>query len=482
MKFSLGIFLPPTIDNDRYRTRVARWLYKFILLLLVMIGVQMVILMVRDNELFPWPSLPILLFVVAVNVFSLWLLHRGYIRMIGGFVVLSVFAAVSYVLFLSDGIRGPDVTMYFVLLTFTGLFIGRRMAFVFTAVASAMLGFLLYAEYSGWLHSDLPAVPSVTIFLAYTFMLVLQAVLLYLMIGGLQESEVEARTAAAVISQSNESLRQKQAELTAALETLQTKQQELQENYQQLRDAKQEAEAASLAKNEFLALMSHELRTPLNVILGLGELMELGYTGELSPEQVEAVETMRVSGQHLLNLINDILNVSQSVSGDFVLHFQPVQLAELCSDCLTLTKAAAQQKQIEVEINVKKLAALPVIEGDPVRLKQVFMHLLSNAVKFTPAGGRMGVLVTPNQTHQEIRVVIWDTGIGIAPENLPHIFDPFVQIDRGLTRTYEGVGLGLSLVKTFIDLHHGRLEVESNLDQGSRFTVILPFKQPPPSD
>jgi PAS domain S-box-containing protein len=227
-------------------------------------------------------------------------------------------------------------------------------------------------------------------------------------------------------------------------------------------------------KDEFLANMSHELRTPLNAVLGQAEAMGEGIFGPLTEEQRSALRTIEESGQHLLSLINDVLDVTKGNAGKLELEFAPVPVEDLCQESLRLVREQARRKGITVSYTSDGMVA--GLWGDRRRLRQVLLNLLSNAKKFTRQGGRIGLEVAARNGGAEVAFTVWDTGIGIAPTDRERIFEPFVQLDAGLARHHEGSGLGLTLVRHMVELHGGRLELESEVGKGSRFTVVLPVE------
>ena len=236
--------------------------------------------------------------------------------------------------------------------------------------------------------------------------------------------------------------------------------------------ANAELAQASRLKDEFLATMSHELRTPLNAILGLSEALLEQVGGTLTPRQVKSVTTISTSGQHLLALINDILGLSKIEAGALELHVEPLNVDEFCQGCLAFVRTQAMQKKIGVAFEPDGRAAKFV--ADPKRFKQVLVNLLTNAVKFTPEGGRIGLTVAASEGEDMVRFTVWDTGIGIASGDQGKLFRPFTQIDSGLTRAQDGTGLGLALVAKLVELHCGSLALESEPGKGSRFIVTLP--------
>jgi PAS domain S-box-containing protein len=254
----------------------------------------------------------------------------------------------------------------------------------------------------------------------------------------------------------------------------------LRESESHLRQNRDELSAANIAlekaarmKDEFLASMSHELRTPLTGILGLAEALQLSTYGELSEKQLRALKNIENSGRHLLELINDILDLSKIEAGKFEVQMEQCSLIDICRASLQLAKGIAQQKYQEVNFSMRPNSIY--LRTDARRLKQMLVNLLSNAVKFTPDGGSIGLEVQASESEHLVRLTVWDTGIGIKAEELKKLFKPFVQLDSSLSRQYSGTGLGLSLVQRMAELQGGRVEVESLPAKGSRFTIVLPW-------
>ncbi len=230
---------------------------------------------------------------------------------------------------------------------------------------------------------------------------------------------------------------------------------------------------AAVAKDEFLASMSHELRTPLTGILAMSEILVEQFYGPLNPKQLEFSASINESGNHLLELINDILDVAKVQAGKMELMVGPVDVPRLRDASLRLIKESADSRRLSVHIEMTEGLAL---EGDEKRLKQILVNLLSNAVKFTPEGGDIGLKISGDMEKSEITFEVWDTGIGLAPDHIKQLFQPFVQIDSSLSKQHYGTGLGLVLVDRMAKLHGGRVAVISEPGKGSRFLVILPWK------
>lgn len=248
----------------------------------------------------------------------------------------------------------------------------------------------------------------------------------------------------------------------------------------QLQRANEELARATKMKDEFLANMSHELRTPLSAILGMTEGLQEGIFGPVADKQSDSLDVIRKSGSHLLDLINEVLDLAKIESGSFDLDLAAVNVARLCESSLRLIAPQAEKKNIEVELTVP--IGLPDFEADEKRLRQVLVNLLSNAVKFTPDGGLVSLEVERQEMGNEghnalLRISVRDNGIGIASDDMETLFDPFVQVDSSLNRNYTGTGLGLSLVKRFAELHEGSASVTSEVGVGSCFVVDLPLRE-----
>ncbi len=250
------------------------------------------------------------------------------------------------------------------------------------------------------------------------------------------------------------------------------------------RDAKKAqfgAEAATMAKSDFLANMSHELRTPLNSIIGFSEVMEDQLLGPLNESQRENVMYILKAGRHLLSLINDILDLSKVESGKMELDVESVPLRELLDASLVMHREKALRHGIKLELEIETDKPF-VIEADERKLKQILFNLLSNAVKFTPDGGQVHVVAKEINEAQDIEISIRDTGIGIKPEDIPKLFREFSQLAPVYDKKYEGTGLGLALTKKLVELHGGKIRVESEFGKGSLFVFVIPVKQRRKSD
>ncbi|MFN2637463.1 MAG: sensor histidine kinase [Gemmatimonadaceae bacterium] len=265
-----------------------------------------------------------------------------------------------------------------------------------------------------------------------------------------------------------------------------TDRKQAEERWQQLafeREARLEAEAASRAKSEFLAIMSHELRTPLNAVLGYSELLELGISGPLTDKMREQIGRIRMSGNHLLGLVNDILDLAKVEAGRLTVNSAPASAAGTISAALALVQPQAAARGLELT-TLQIPEPPPVYLGDDERVRQIIVNLLSNALKFTQPGGKVTVEVCATESpdsdarlqpqREYVCFRVNDTGAGIAADKLMSIFDPFVQAESGHSRTREGSGLGLTISRRLARLMGGDLTVKSRLGDGSTFSLWLP--------
>jgi len=235
-------------------------------------------------------------------------------------------------------------------------------------------------------------------------------------------------------------------------------------------EAKAAAEKANRTKSEFLANMSHELRTPLNAIIGFSEMIKAEVYGPGLPRYRNYATDIHGAGQHLLSLINDILDLSKAEAGKLELHVEPVDLADLIRESARLMSERAAQQKLRLTLDV---GTLPPLLIDRLRTKQILLNLLSNAIKFTPENGIVSVKADLDQARRVV-ICVRDTGIGIAPENIALAFEPFRQIDSTLARKFDGTGLGLPLVKELIELHDGEVTLESSLKVGTAVSIWFP--------
>jgi signal transduction histidine kinase len=291
----------------------------------------------------------------------------------------------------------------------------------------------------------------------------------------------------------NEELRTREQQIRELNDRLARRAAELEASNREIASKNQQLQQASNVKSEFVANVSHELRTPLNGIIGFSEMLKNGMMGPLAEKQAKYVAVIHDSGKQLLGLINDILDLSRIEAGKLELELAPAEPAALLDECLTLLASRAGEHRIRLEVDVPAMEPAMV---DPRKTRQIVFNLLSNAVKFTPDGGavvlrarhvdhvqaegmqQVGAAAPPHAADW-LEIGVTDSGIGIAAEDLARLFQPFVQLESGKSRKYEGSGLGLALVKQLVDLHGGTLAVDSAPGQGSTFKVWLPYRMQP---
>jgi two-component system cell cycle sensor histidine kinase PleC len=259
-----------------------------------------------------------------------------------------------------------------------------------------------------------------------------------------------------------------------ALEMMRASVEETSLRAMELDAARHAAEQASHAKSLFLANMSHEFRTPLNAIIGFAEVLKIPIYGPLSPRQAGYVDDIHLSGQHLLNLVNEILELSKAEAGKLDLHEEPTSVDELIEDCVRLTHIRA--KQVGLTLVRQPLRGEISLLIDPVKARQILMNLLTNAIKFTPVNGRI-VLAAEAMPCGGVEIAVTDTGIGMSADQIGRAFEPFVQIDNQFNRQYEGTGLGLPLSRRLVELHGGSLRIESTPGIGTTARVFIPAER-----
>jgi signal transduction histidine kinase len=263
--------------------------------------------------------------------------------------------------------------------------------------------------------------------------------------------------------------------LRAHVTELETTKRELQATAENLTRALDAAAAASQAKSQFLATMSHELRTPLNAIIGFSELLKGELFGPLGDARYKGyVNDVHRSGKHLLSLVNDVLDFSKIDAGHLTLQEDQIDIGETLTTSLRMIEGQAASTGVILENEIAN--DLPILRADERRVRQILLNLLSNAVKFTQRGGRVRLIAFTDDDNEFI-VQVADTGIGMAPEDIPRALERFGQLDSDLNRKYEGTGLGLPLTKKLAELHGGRLEIESALCVGTKVTVAFPAER-----
>jgi PAS domain S-box-containing protein len=260
--------------------------------------------------------------------------------------------------------------------------------------------------------------------------------------------------------------------------TEQKRQEEIRERSRELEEQNLRIQEANRLKSEFLANMSHELRTPLNAVIGFAEILIDGKAGALNDNQREFLGDILTSGQHLLQLINDVLDLAKIEAGKMELDLETFPLRKVIDEVCAIMRPTALKRRIL--INIEQTSPVETVTLDQRKFKQVLYNLLSNAVKFSPDHGKVSIIFGADG-NQHLQLAVQDSGIGIKPEDMARLFHEFEQLDSGAARRFPGTGLGLALTKRIIDLHSGSIAVHSEPNKGSTFTVVLPTsaKLPP---
>jgi two-component system CheB/CheR fusion protein len=296
-----------------------------------------------------------------------------------------------------------------------------------------------------------------------------------MLIAELQSAKAKLETWTATleskIKERTKELMQSQEELKKSRDTLEDK---VCDRTKSLEEAAISLENALKAKSEFLANMSHELRTPLNSIIGFSEILQAGTFGALNEKQKSYVNYVLTSGRHLLLLVNDVLDLAKAEAGKMELVFSVFSIKDKLEEAFVLFKQQVVEKKIELSLEIPK--DISNVEADERRFKEMIFNLLANAIKFTPEGGKVGVRVFGHP--EEIEFEVWDTGVGIAPENMSKMFNVFMRIEPSFSKATEGTGLGLSYTKKLVELHGGRIWIKSDgLGKGAQVSFVLPIKQ-----
>ena len=438
---------PRSLDEDEARQEHMTRIVLIILGLLFIPATILILAAAASGSLPPDTMLPTV-FLDLIWLSGWWFVQHGRWR-IGTYVPLIVLILPALYASYMTGPQTTVVLFYGVAIVLSGMLQGVRTQWSMLAMVS--LAYLVSVwryepgSINALLRHGIPVIGSLTSL----------AFIQWFYIRQMEQSLAHIRAA-------DEALRQARDELELRVEA----------RTAELKAANVELAKAARHKDEFLANMSHELRTPLNSMLILTENLRTGIYGIVGPKQTRALTTMQESGKQLLAMINTVLDMAKIDAGTMKLSIGPVRIAQVAERSIRVIEAQAARK--ELQIVRRFLADAPLIQADERSLLQILTNLLSNAVKFTPNGGQIGLEMMVEAQTGNVRLSVWDTGIGIAREDLARLFQPFVQLDSGLARRYEGTGLGLILVKRLVELHGGTLSVQSEPGKGSTFTICLP--------
>ncbi|MDH4266754.1 MAG: ATP-binding protein [Deltaproteobacteria bacterium] len=436
-------------------------------------------------------------FLILMNLPTLWALKHttriGLIKNIS--LLINILEIIGYtaIIYFLGGIEATYlIVLYVALITYVGVVAPRTLPFILAGICSFFFTLTVILEEWGFL-------PPQKVFSGFYLSWENQLFLLFASIGLLSVVAFISSYTANLLRKNKEKLHQKNANLTQTNERLQKEISERERIESSLKEAKAAAERANRAKSEFLANMSHELRTPLNHILGFTELVANKQCGDLNQEQEEYLNDVLQSSQHLLALINDILDLSKVEAGKLKLEETDLNLRGLLESSLTMVKEKALKHRIQLMTSIDGLPE--AVKADDRKFKQILYNLLSNAVKFTPDGGSVTLAAHylrakdgqwVNREGESVGLIldgddqllrrgglidisIQDTGIGIKREDLQRIFEPFEQLDSSASRRYQGTGLGLALTKKMVELHGGKIWAESaGEEKGSKFTFVIP--------
>lgn len=400
--------------------------------------------------------------IMAANVSALlfYLIYRKYWRInLDPLWLLFDAAMITYGVYLTGGIESPWYPWYLANVSGAAFVMGMGWAVIIASLDTVLfLGMLLYLGHV--------QVGDQAFFSSLALMICLFGSTIFFLRGATELQKKQRQ-----VKQLKENESRKVAELTRLTTELDTRTRELS-------DANLKISQADRMKSQFLANMSHELRTPLNSIIGFSDILLSRLGDELSEKYMKFLSNINTSGQHLLGIINDLLDLSKIEAGRMEVNPEKFPLENIIQGVCTIMKGVATKRGIQFEVNIAD--NLPPLEADSIKIKQILYNLISNAVKFSPDQSTITIsadLLEAEKSplgEQSIQFAVVDRGIGIAPENHERVFQEFQQVDNSSTRQFQGTGLGLALVKRFVELHNGQIRLESDHGKGSTFTVILP--------
>lgn len=388
-----------------------------------------------------------------------WLQHHNF-RIAWTTLVIAIMAAISV---WALGFPDTPAVYFFPAAIFTASLLTYGGNIIMVSVLSLVVVIMISVSQGyTWLDSERVIAPGLLI--------VVLGIATYLTTRYLHDEFQRARFSSGRVREMLEQLRLQRVELDRTIETLENANERIERMNSELVVARKAAEEADALKTEFLAHMSHELRTPMNAILNFSAFVADGIMGEVNDEQVDTLQKVMDSGNHLLSLINDILDISKIEAGMMNLFIEDVNINSILKGTISITKGLIKNSPVELVAEIEE--DLPGILGDKRRIRQIFLNLVSNAVKFTPEGT---ITLGANRDNGEIHIFVKDTGIGVAPEDQESVFEAFKQAQHDLQYVV-GTGLGLPICKHFIEAHGGSINLESELGTGSTFYVKLPIE------
>jgi len=438
-------FAPPVFPDDEEKTRLAR------LLNMISITVMLLVMMFSVPALVMTPELgriaiEFVLLVLAIGI--LVMLRRGSVREAGFLLSLIIWSMVTYGTYEASGFRGSIMSAYFGIILIAELMLGAWAGAAFGIISILATGLMALADGYGLMPPAPDYATLSTFWIEFSVVVVGVVGLLSIVMNSLQQTLQRARS----------------NERELALKVL------------EVQDFAQKAIEASEFKSRLIARVSHELRTPLGAMLGMAEMLYLATYGPLNEEQKGLMQRIIENSRQLDQVFSELLEQSQIETGQLTLREIDVTPAGLLRQVDALYRPRAEQKGLTYRSRLDPSLPDKII-CDPARVDTILANLINNAIKFTPKGSVNVEFFCPDPEHWALRVT--DTGIGIPPEARQHIFEPFRQVDEGISRQFGGVGLGLSIVSELAQVMKGKIDLQSQVGQGSQFTVTFPLQKKP---
>jgi signal transduction histidine kinase len=437
------LLAPPVFPDDEEKTRLAR------LLNVILIIVMLLVMMFSVPAFVMTPKIGRVVFelgLAVLSAFMLLMLRRGYVRQAGFLFSLTIWAAVTYGTAQAGGFRGSIMSAYYGIILIAALMLGTWAGVILGGLSILATGGMLWADHLGILPPPLDSDILTTFWVEFSVVVIGIVGLLALVMNSLQEALKRARN--------NE--------------------RELAHKVLEVQEFAQKAVEANEFKSRLIARVSHELRTPIGAMLGIAEMLQLSTYGPLSEDQKRLMQRIIINSKHLDQVFTEVLEQSQFEMDQPRIQESDVNLAALMRRIETIHRPNAEQKGLSLRTRLDPNLP-PSLICDPTRIESVMSHLINNAIKFTPKGSINVEIFAAESDQWALRVR--DTGIGIPTHAHEFIFEPFRQVDEGISRQYGGMGLGLSIVRQLVQAMRGNVTLESQVGEGSTFTVTLPLKR-----